>query len=69
MINFKQSCVIYLLINYSAVTYGSFNYAYYAIDHGIAANDTIMVLGTIHALTTVLLGYAFKLLHKGDNNG
>lgn len=62
---FKQFCVICLLINYSAVTWGSFNYAYFTIEKQITAGETVLVLGALQGLTTALLGYAFKLLH-GD---
>lgn len=62
--NFKQIAVILLLTIHCFITWGSFNYAYYAIESNIEATATVMVLGALWAPTTALLGYAFKLLNK-----
>ncbi len=62
--NFKHLAVILLLAIHSFITWESFDYAYYAIEKGITATETIMVLGSIQSLTAALLGYAFKLLNK-----
>lgn len=59
---FRQFCILCLLVNYSAVTWGSFEYAYFAIENSVSATETVLVLGSIQGLTTVILGYAFKLL-------
>lgn len=62
--NFKQTAVILLLIIHSFTTWGSFSYAYYAIEANVGATATVMVLGSLWAPTTALLGYAFKLLKQ-----
>lgn len=60
--NFKQQAIILLLAIHSLTTWGSFKYAYYAIEQNIGATETVMVLGALWAPTTTLLGYAFKIL-------
>lgn len=60
--NFKQQAIILLLAIHSLTTWGSFKYAYYAIEQNVEATETVMVLGALWAPTTALLGYAFKIL-------
>lgn len=62
--NFKHLAIILLLAIHSFITWESFNYAYYAIANNVTAASTVMVLGSLWAPTTALIGYAFKLLNK-----
>lgn len=62
--NFKHLAITLLLTIHSFITWESFKYAYFAIEQGIEATATSMVLGTLWAPTTALIGYAFKLLNK-----
>lgn len=62
--NFKHLAIILLLSIHSFITWESFKYAYYAIEQNVEATSTVMVLGSLWAPTTALLGYAFKLLNK-----
>ena len=62
--NFKHLAIILLLTIHSFITWESFNYAYYAIEQNVEATSTVMVLGSLWAPTTALIGYAFKLLNK-----
>lgn len=62
ILSFQQFVILCLLINYSAVSYGSFKYAFYAIEKGLSGKETVMVLGTIQSMTVGLLGYAFNYI-------
>lgn len=58
---FRRLVIVFFLFMYMEVTRESFRYAYFAAEKGMTAGDTIMVLGSLQTLMTLLMGYAFKI--------
>lgn len=58
---FRRLVITFLLFTYLYVTHECFEYAYFAASKGISAGDTVTVIGALQALTTLLMGYAFKI--------
>ncbi|MBY0499994.1 MAG: hypothetical protein K2P74_10370 [Nitrosomonas sp.] len=58
---FRRLVIVFFLFMYMEVTRESFSYAYFAAERGMTAGDTILVLGSLQTLMTVLMGYAFKI--------
>lgn len=64
---FRRMVIVFFLFVYLEVTRESFNYAYFAADKGMSATDTVMILGALQALMTLLMGYAFKIYANSRN--
>ena len=64
---FRRLVVCFFLFMYLEVTHESFNYAYFAAEKGMSAGDTVLVLGSLQTLMTVLMGYAFKIYSNSRN--
>lgn len=58
---FRRLVITFLLFTYLYVIHGCFEYAYFAAHSGLPAGDTVMVLGALQTLTTLLMGYVFKI--------
>ncbi|MBY0474224.1 MAG: hypothetical protein K2Q13_04070 [Nitrosomonas sp.] len=58
---FRRLVIVFFLFVYLEVTRESFSYAYFAAELGISATDTVLVLGSLQTLMTLLMGYAFKI--------
>lgn len=64
---FRRMVIVFFLFVYLEVTRESFSYAYFAADRGMSATDTVMILGALQALMTLLMGYAFKIYSNSRN--
>lgn len=64
---FRRMVIVFFLFVYLEVTRESFSYAYFAADKGMSATDTVMILGALQALMTLLMGYAFKIYSNSRN--
>lgn len=58
---FRRMVIVFFLFVYLEVTRESFSYAYFAAEKGMSAADTVMILGALQTLMTLLMGYAFKI--------
>ena len=58
---FRRILLTYFTGLYTYVTLESFTFAYFAINKGLSADDTITVLGGLQLLMTLLMGYVFKV--------
>lgn len=58
---FRRLVIVFFLSMYALVTRETIEYAYYAAYRGISAGDTVLVIGSIQALVTLIVGYAFKI--------
>lgn len=65
---FRRLMLVYLLGLYAYVTIESFNFAYYGVDNKVSAGDIVMVIGSLQALMTTMMGYAFKVYSNSRDN-
>lgn len=64
---FRRMVIVFFLFMYMEVTRESFSYAYFAAERGMSAGDTVLVLGSLQTLMTLLMGYAFKIYSTSRN--
>jgi hypothetical protein len=64
---FRRLVIVFFLFMYMEVTRESFSYAYFAAERGMSAGDTVLVLGSLQTLMTLLMGYAFKIYSTSRN--
>ena len=65
---FRRMVIVFFLFVYLEVTRESFSYAYFAAEKGMSAADTVMILGALQTLMTLLMGYAFKIYSVSRDN-
>lgn len=65
---FRRLVIVFFLAMYLVVTKESFDYAYFAAERGISAGDTVLVIGSLQTLVTLIVGYAFKIYSASIKN-
>ena len=58
---FRRSILVFLCVMYAYVTIESFSFAKFGIQNNISATDIVIVIGSLQALMSAVIGYAFKV--------